>query len=926
MANNKIETTQITFMDEKVTCARFTINDTSIPFVFKNIATKEKDYTFSLYLKSAKESSITVEGCEIPSTTAWERQHVIFTASKENVEVVFNNVGTYYFYHTQLEIGKICSDWTPNPDDLDEDLLDVRTIAEQTADKFKWLVKSGTNESNFEITDRVISLISKNINLDGIVTFMNTAEGKEFGGNVYATTGYADFENIADTDISYAKTSDITVAIDSSTAYHGSKSLKISSPAKDSAKKVYLGNSGNGYGCIKVYNGKTYQLTAYVKSDSSESVLFGIDWATHGTEINNQAGTCYIESYLFSQRPSSPKGVTTITPSTEWQRAITTFTVNDSTNDYYYISVVPTLFSSNSSDINIWVDAIMFEEVDSLNATPSEFSAEGKKRTIIDGGSILTETITAEQLSANSITAEKIMTDALKSRNYVSGTSGSFLNLADGSFDSRYLKWDSEGKLSATRGTIAKWNINSDSIYKGNGWKSSQGGSAYFGDNGLSIMNKFWVDSSGNANASNIHITGGTLDMGGGNLVLDSNGNATLIGKIIASSGNVAGWDISSEELKNEGDDYAVYICPGTNDHKDFLTVWDKKKASGDEYPFYVHADGWMHCVYGDIGGWNISSDKLYKEEKVGDITRLFSLSPSDKNLSIKASGKTQQDEDIYYPTGEIVLGVKEKEDTYWPHIKMNLSDITCQSGTASIELSPIEITIINQLFEDPSKTVLEAGKLSFYPESSKNPSWEVQVDTDGARIKGETYFSNIIHISTDKYIFTTNKSGSWQSLLGLSSGNNIWLGDYGYAGTSKKQVATNAYIVANNIYKTTSSGSTSLSDERYKHGFKDINNATDFIMNLAPCLFKFNDGTSNRYHMGFKAQEVEKNMLNTVGDTGLTVKYNCEEGLEVDLDNPDTYMLGLRYEEFIAPLIQVVQEQQKRISELERKIATSHK
>ena len=93
--------------------------------------------------------------------------------------------------------------------------------------------------------------------------------------------------------------------------------------------------------------------------------------------------------------------------------------------------------------------------------------------------------------------------------------------------------------------------------------------------------------------------------------------------------------------------------------------------------------------------------------------------------------------------------------------------------------------------------------------------------------------------------------------------------------------------------------------------------------MNLNPCLFKFNDGTSNRYHMGFKAQEVEKNMLNTIGDTGLTVKYNCEEGLNVDLNNPDTYILGLRYEEFIAPLIQVVQNQQKQISELKKKIDT---
>lgn len=45
--------------------------------------------------------------------------------------------------------------------------------------------------------------------------------------------------------------------------------------------------------------------------------------------------------------------------------------------------------------------------------------------TYINGGSIY----------ARTVTAEKIATDAIKSTNYVANTSGSFLNLADGSFD-----------------------------------------------------------------------------------------------------------------------------------------------------------------------------------------------------------------------------------------------------------------------------------------------------------------------------------------------------------------------------------------------------------------------------------------------------------------------------------------------------------
>lgn len=46
----------------------------------------------------------------------------------------------------------------------------ISTVS-QTANKINWLVKSGTDASNFEMTDRAISLVAQNINLTGYVTF-----------------------------------------------------------------------------------------------------------------------------------------------------------------------------------------------------------------------------------------------------------------------------------------------------------------------------------------------------------------------------------------------------------------------------------------------------------------------------------------------------------------------------------------------------------------------------------------------------------------------------------------------------------------------------------------------------------------------------------------------------------------------------------
>jgi uncharacterized repeat protein (TIGR02543 family) len=54
---------------------------------------------------------------------------------------------------------------------VETDLKATKSIAEQTSEKFTWLVKSGTNETDFTLTDRTAELVSEQINLKGLVTF-----------------------------------------------------------------------------------------------------------------------------------------------------------------------------------------------------------------------------------------------------------------------------------------------------------------------------------------------------------------------------------------------------------------------------------------------------------------------------------------------------------------------------------------------------------------------------------------------------------------------------------------------------------------------------------------------------------------------------------------------------------------------------------
>ena len=82
---------------------------------------------------------------------------------------VNKNGCTHYFWNIMLEKGSIATDWKPNLTDLDITSESTKTVATQTADKFNWMVASGTSSSDFTLTDRMAELTAQIINLNGNV-------------------------------------------------------------------------------------------------------------------------------------------------------------------------------------------------------------------------------------------------------------------------------------------------------------------------------------------------------------------------------------------------------------------------------------------------------------------------------------------------------------------------------------------------------------------------------------------------------------------------------------------------------------------------------------------------------------------------------------------------------------------------------------
>lgn len=531
----------------------------------------------------------------------------------------------------KIERGTSATPFTLAPEDVNGKIVNVETIANQTAKKFEWIVKSGTSSSNFEITDRLMNLVSANINLDGIVSFMNTAKG-DGRKNLY-NLDYSSFENVASQEdaICYAKDNGVTsVGIDSSVSYDGDKSLKISyttANLNSSTTPLYLGSSANNYGCVKIQAGKQYILSCYVKSDSTTG-LFMIDIQGHDTPDTKTDGL-----YLSNIDPRRLPGSSTyVDLNTNWQRAVCAIKVADNATGLYW-SVVPLIWGRPSSSsapktFNVWVDCIMLEEVDSISNEPGIYIFD--KETIIDGGSIKTDTITGNQILAGSITADKIATDAIKSRNYISsgGTQGSFLNLSDGSFQSPNLSWDSNGNLiaknanlsgeiTATNGSIAGWTIISNKMY-------TTGSGKYTGIGKYGSAYAFWAGATSNDNGNSAVFKVGHT----GKLTAT---DADITGTITATNGKIGRYDITSTYLMTNSGSNASGI--GGNQ-----AFWAGAEDSNSA-PFRVGYDGVLWAENAAIRG-SIETGNLGDEgDTVSIINGHIGIQGTSNNVEIYSTG-----------------------------------------------------------------------------------------------------------------------------------------------------------------------------------------------------------------------------------------------------------------------------------------------
>lgn len=803
----------------------------------------------------------------------------------------------------KIECGTSATPFTLAPEDVNGKIVNVETIANQTADKFSWIVKSGTSSSNFEITDRLMNLVSANINLDGIVSFMNTAKG-DGRKNLY-NLDYSSFENVASQKdaICYAKDNGVTsVSIDSSVSYDGNKSLKISyttANLNSSTTPLYLGSSANNYGCVKIQAGKQYLLSCYVKSDSATG-LFMIDIQGHDTPDTKTDGL-YLSNIDPRKLPGSSTGVNL---STDWQRAICAIKVADNATGLYW-SVVPLIWGKPSSSnvpqtFNVWVDCIMLEEVDSISNEPGTYILD--KETIIDGGSVKADTITGNQILAGSITADKIATDAIKSHNYISsgGTQGSFLNLGDGSFTSPNLSWDSNGNLiaknanlsgqiTATKGSIGGWSVDNYSIYTTYDADQNIFGSGISGTKGKYVL---WAGETNNAIGANRSSDTPT----DASLVIYNNGGLevrkTMVGNdkknhlytTILQSGQI--------NLKMDDNYIGTITATDTISSNSTVTMSHVSMAAKKGY------------------GWSI----LHTDDS-GNLISDIQRDPSDTKIKINSPITVSSTDISKYnaieTTGDVVVSGK----------------IHANYGSNKIQLNPDNNGSIELYGYTPFIDFHYGNSDSDYTSRIIAQEWGLQI-VGTATVTGDLYCDAHIYTCTNGHFSWAGQTDAYLGCGNYSGGNNI----YYYANYHAFYVNNDSgygmmYINTNGV--TSRVGFTKTSDERIKKNFESFDdNIIDAYMNIEPVKYQLKQSSNDNYHFGFKAQHVDK-VFSDYGDT-YNESFDICTSRPIDPDKAKelygvddmTEEYGLRYDELIAPTTYMVQHIYKELESTKGELA----
>ena len=431
----------------------------------------------------------------------------------------------------------------------------------------------------------------------------------------------------------------------------------------------------------------------------------------------------------------------------------------------------------------------------------------------------------------------------------------------------------------------------------------------------------------------------------GENFVVTTNGKiyaqgAYLSGEIESSSGRIGGFDISGEGIFSANKNIQL-------------------QSTGQLLATNVDLEGVIKATGGRIGDFYIIGAELQSPSIILSPNQVYFPTNSQLNLNNEIFiSDTDSDPITKKPTSYIYTksarnfeikngtgaGLRFMANTSNQHVQVILN--LNASHTTDVLLSSWSYgqysgatyqrkLILEYTFTDESGgavSLLTKEQIEFYVkyDGSQIGQSDMHYDKKSATINENTTSGTI---TVDLYTYST---GGVVSLVPSHDLNSIisWTESGSYTGSLSKTITSidntntilyslgslypdsNACLLGTTSQKwgliAAESSAITTSDIKVKNTVSEIAPLYSYFFDsLRPVTYKFNNGSSDRLHTGFIAQEVEQSLYNT----GLSTKDFAGLCIEEDY-------YALRYEEFIALNTDQIQKLKKRVSQLEQQLA----
>lgn len=334
--------------------------------------------------------------------------------------------GSIHFKKVKIEYGNKATDYTEAPEDVDQQITAAETIASQTADKFNWLVKSGTNSTDFELTDRTATLVASAINMNGLVTFsgLNTDAKNEIGK---VAQSKVDGLEVGGRNLALNTSNSYSIAY---TSFNGSENTCFGD-CKVTCKGIAIGDVVTAHLYIKYTDIVPVSgQTARIWLQGSGNFTAWNDGGFAPSEHKAISGNGEFE-FLYSFTMSSNMYINTY-----WTCALRTDYIKSGSIQYKAFKV------EKGNKATDWTPA-----PEDYLPQASLVSNWTTNTTWIDGGKIYTGSITADKIDVNSIFAKDITATGTITGVTLKGAKGEF-----------------SGKITAKDGTIGCLSVNNDSL------------------------------------------------------------------------------------------------------------------------------------------------------------------------------------------------------------------------------------------------------------------------------------------------------------------------------------------------------------------------------------------------------------------------------------------------------------------------------